>query len=157
MTYRLRFWYWLQEVIITGITADEIIASVYFQEDFGHPVTPLNKRAFLNGSGGEKYEIEVTISEDNPRQLMIGHIKKGTEGTIDTNLGDKGGWSFLDENLWVLEPEYKINVDLGDPKGDKSVIIVRDFLENTLDEYEVVYNGNATELRRKRKHGNSSI
>ena len=29
-TYKLRFWYWHQEVTITGITADEFVQSLFF-------------------------------------------------------------------------------------------------------------------------------
>ena len=28
VTYKLRFWYWHQEITITGITADELIQSL---------------------------------------------------------------------------------------------------------------------------------
>ena len=31
-TYKLRFWYWHQEVVITEITADELVQSLFFPE-----------------------------------------------------------------------------------------------------------------------------
>ena len=31
-TYKLRIWYWHQEVVITGITADELVQSLSFPE-----------------------------------------------------------------------------------------------------------------------------
>lgn len=136
MTYRIRFWYWQQEVVLTGITAEEIVASVYFNEDYDHPVEWFNRRAWVTGAGGKRYEIEVTISEDDPSQLMIGHIKEGTEDTIDVDLGDNGGWSFLDSSYWILEAEEQRwvgAVDLGDSAGDYTTINV---YEKKYDEEE---------------------
>ena len=31
-SYRIRFWYWHQEVVISDITADELIQSLFFPE-----------------------------------------------------------------------------------------------------------------------------
>ena len=125
MTYRIRFWYWHQEVVLTGITPEELVASVYFQEDYDHPVEWFSRRAWVYGCGGKRYEIEVTVAEGNPTQLLIGHIEEGTEDKIDVNLGDKGGWSLLDDSYWTIEPEDKyLGVDLGTPEGDKTVVSV---------------------------------
>ena len=99
-TYRLRFWYWYQEVVIGGITADELITSLFFPEDF--EMKDFNRTAYLDGITG-LYPIEVTIHD--LEHLSICHLKQDDLEHVDTLLGEKNGRTELDEKFWILEEE----------------------------------------------------
>ena len=99
-TYRLRFWYWHQEVVISGITADELVCSLFFPEDF--EMKDFNRTAYLNGENGP-FPIEVTIHD--LEHLSICHLKQDDLEHVDTHLGGKNGRTELDEKYWILEEE----------------------------------------------------
>lgn len=99
-TYRLRFWYWFQEVVISGITADELIQSLFFPESC--EMKDFIRNAELKGQGGP-FPIEVTIHDMN--HLSICHLKKDNLDSVDTDWGDDNGRTELDDQFWILEEE----------------------------------------------------
>lgn len=99
-TYRLRFWYWYQEVVINGITADELVLSLYFPDSCD--MKDFNRIAYLDGINGT-YPIEITIHDSE--HIYICHLKKDNLEAVDTLFGDKEGRSILDGNYWILEEE----------------------------------------------------
>ena len=103
MTYRIRFWYWHQEVIIKGITAEELVNTIFYPNacDEEHP--QVIKNAEIHGYDEDfdkKYPIEVVMSED-ARTLRIHHLNPANLEELDTTF--KTGE--LDEKLWILEEE----------------------------------------------------
>lgn len=98
-SYRIRFWYWHQEVVISDITADELIQSLFFSEscdldDYFYRETSLNG---ING----QYPISVTIND--LEHLTIDHLKADDREYLDTRLGEHNGRTKLDQNYWILE------------------------------------------------------
>lgn len=78
-TYKLRFWYWHQEVTITGITADELVQSLFFP-----------------------FPITVTIHSLD--KLSIEHLKREDRESLDTAWGNHGRTE-LSDDFWILEEE----------------------------------------------------
>ena len=99
MTYRLRFWYWHQEVIISNISADELVHSLFFPNSC--EMKDFVRTAYLKGENGP-FPIEVTIFDID--HLHIYHLKRDDLESLDTMIGDKGQVE-LDENCWILEEE----------------------------------------------------
>jgi hypothetical protein len=99
MTYRLRFWYWHQEIIIPNITADELVQSLFFPNSC--EMKDFIRNAELKGQGGP-FPIEVTFYDIN--HIHIYHLKRDDLESIDTLFGDNGQVE-LDENCWILEEE----------------------------------------------------
>ena len=93
-TYRLRFWYWYQEVVISGITADELVCSLFFPDDF--EMKDFNRTAYLDGINGP-YPIEVTIHD--LEHISICHLKQDDLEHVDTLLGEK---------KWEKQTERKV-------------------------------------------------
>ena len=98
-TYKLRFWYWHQEITITGITADELIQSLFFPNSF--EMRDFYREVHLEGEGGS-YPIAVTIN--SLEKLSIEHLKREDHESLDTALGDHGRTELSDE-FWILEEE----------------------------------------------------
>lgn len=145
-TYRIRFWYWHQQVVIENITAEELVKAIFFPDD----PSGFTRRAKIDGYQASsyavkwpipKYEIEVSINEKNPDELVIAHILSSTEDTIDVNLGNKGGFTFLGPDEWILEEErYHIGVDLGEESGDRTTLTVSQIVDDAEEGEEVKIN-----------------
>lgn len=103
--FRLRFWFWHQEIIINDITADELITSMFFPLELDLEEHPSFSRDVyvrdVYNPGGEEYKISVTF-DDKLEKLVIGWIKKGTDDIIDTRMGTNG-WDMLGDDKWILE------------------------------------------------------
>lgn len=99
-TYRLRFWYWHQEIVITDITAEELIQSLFFPNS--SEVDGFYREAKLDGNDGP-YPIGISIHDLN--HLTIEHLKEEGLEYIDTRFGEKDGRTELNENYWILEEE----------------------------------------------------
>ena len=98
--YRLRFWYWHQEVVISGITADELVHSIFFPENC--EMKELYREVNLNGFNGP-YPIGVSLYD--PEHLSIEHLKKDDHESIDTHFGEDNGRTKLEGQYWILEEE----------------------------------------------------
>lgn len=98
-TYKLRFWYWHQENTITGITADELIQSLFFPNNCD--MRDFYREVDLEGEGGP-YPISVTINSLD--KLSIEHLKREDHETLDTGLGNNGRTE-LSDDFWILEEE----------------------------------------------------
>ena len=110
--FRLRFWFWHQEVVIDDITADELVTSAFFPYELDleeHPSFSrtiylkdvYNKR--FNSDFYNDHKIEVTFDEEgNLQNLLIGHLKPGSDENIDTRYGENG-WSIVGPDNWILE------------------------------------------------------
>ena len=103
-TYKIRFWYWHQEVVITGITADELVQSLFFPENL--EMKDFNRTAYLDGESGP-FPIEVTIHD--LEHLTIYHLKKDDPESLDIHFGEKDGITKLDDDFWILEEEPPMN------------------------------------------------
>lgn len=99
-TYKLRFWYWHQEVVITGITADELVQSLFFPESL--EMKDFYRTAYLDGENGP-FPINVTIHD--LEHLTIYHIKEDDPESLDMNFGEKNGRTELCDDFWILEEE----------------------------------------------------
>ena len=104
-TYKLRFWYWHQEITITGITADELIQSLFFPNSF--EMRDFYREVYLEGEGGS-YPIAVTIN--SLEKLSIEHLKREDHESLDTALGDHGRTE-LSDDFWILEEETSSKKD----------------------------------------------
>ena len=102
--FRLRFWFWHQEIIIDDITADELVTSAFFQNEFNekHPYfcRDVLVRDLYN-PGGREYKIEVTFDE-KLESILIGWIKDGSDEVIDTTRGTNG-CDMIGDDKWILE------------------------------------------------------
>jgi len=67
-TYKLRFWYWHQEVVITGITADELVHSLFFPNNV--EMKDFYRISYLDGENGP-YPIDVTFHDLELSQLLV--------------------------------------------------------------------------------------
>ena len=103
-TYRLRFWYWYQEIVISGITANELVHSIFFPENC--ELKEFYREVNLNGYNGP-YLIGVSLYD--PEHLSIEHLKMDDHESIDTRFGEDNGRSKLDEYYWILEVEHENN------------------------------------------------
>ena len=99
-TYQLRFWYWSQETVITGITADELVQSLFFPNSL--EMKNFIRTAYLDGENGP-FPIEVTFQ--SLEHLSICHLKKDDLDIIDTRFGEDQGRTELGEQFWILEEE----------------------------------------------------
>ena len=99
-TYRLRFWYWHQEIVITGISADELVHSIFFPENC--ELNEFYREVSLNGYNGP-YPIGVSFFDTE--HLTIEHLKKEDHESLDTHLGENNGRTKLDGQYWILEEE----------------------------------------------------
>lgn len=99
-TYRVRFWYWHQEITITGITADELVQSIFFPNSFED--VQFEREAYLDGEGGP---FPVLVTLNSPDVLSICHLKRDDHDSIDVNFGEKNGCSELTVDYWILEEE----------------------------------------------------
>ena len=104
-TYKLRFWYWHQEITITGITADELIQSLFFSYSFD--MRDFYREVYLEGEGGP-FPIAVTIN--SLEKLSIEHLKREDHESLDTALGDHGRTE-LSDDFWILEEETSSKKD----------------------------------------------
>ena len=104
-TYKLRFWYWHQEITITGITADELIQSLFFPNSF--EMRDFYREVYLEGEGGP-FPIAVTINSQD--KLTIEHLKREDHESLDTALGDHGRTE-LSDDFWILEEESSSKKD----------------------------------------------
>ena len=82
-TYKFRFWYCHQEVVITGITADELVQSLFFPESL--EMKDFYRTAYLEGENGP-FSIEVTIHD--LEHLTIYHMKKEDPESLDVHFGE---------------------------------------------------------------------
>ena len=103
MVYRLRFWYWHQEVVIDDIKPEELIGSVFFPNSCGdHPDFIRDTYVIDHYNPGEKkYPIEVSLSED-AEKLFICHLDENDPDKVDTRYANNG-YAKLDSNYWTLE------------------------------------------------------
>ena len=102
-TYKLRFWYWHQEVTITGITADELVQSLFFPNSVD--MRDFYREVELDGEGGP-FPITVTIHSLD--KLSIEHLKREDRELLDTGFGNHGRVELSDE-FWILEEETSVN------------------------------------------------
>lgn len=103
MTYRIRFWYWHQEVVLGGISAEEIVNTIFYPNacDEKHP--QVIKNTEIHGYDEDfdtKYPIEVVLSDDT-HTLRIHHLKHTNLEEFDTRFKTVE----LGDNLWILEEE----------------------------------------------------
>jgi hypothetical protein len=103
-TYKFRFWYCHQEVVITGITADELVQSLFFPESL--EMKDFYRTAYLEGENGP-FPIEVTIHD--LEHLTIYHMKKEDPESLDVHFGEKNGKTELGDDFWILEEETPEN------------------------------------------------
>ena len=99
-TYRLRFWYCFQETVITGITADELVQSLFFPNNC--EMKDFLRMVHLKGKNGL---MPIEVSFDSPNYLTIAHLKRDDMDSIDTSLGENNGWTELSKDYWILESE----------------------------------------------------
>ena len=102
--FRLRFWFWHQEVIIDDITADELVTSVFFPNELDEKHPDFCRDVYIRdlyNPGERKYKVEVTFDEKF-ENLLIGWIKNGSDDIIDTSMG-KNGWDMVSDDKWILE------------------------------------------------------
>ena len=104
-TYKLRFWYWHQEIKITGITADELIQSLFFPNSF--EMRDFYREVYLEGEGGP-FPIAVTINSLD--KLTIEHLKSEDHDKLDTGFGNHGRTE-LSDDFWILEEETSSKKD----------------------------------------------
>ena len=103
-TYKLRFWYWHQEVVMTGITADELVQSLFFPEHL--EMKDFYRTAYLDGENGP-FPIEITFHD--LEHLTIYHLKKDDPKSLDIHFGEKDGITKLGDDFWILEEEPPMN------------------------------------------------
>lgn len=102
-TYKLRFWYWHQEVVITGITADELVQSLFFPNSV--EMKDFYRIVYLDGVNGP-YPIDVSFHD--LKHLSISHLKKDDLESIDTNFRERA-ITELGDDFWILEEETLMN------------------------------------------------
>lgn len=98
-TYKLRFWYWHQEVVITGITADELVHSLFFPNNV--EMKDFYRIAYLEGENGP-YPIDVTFHD--LEHLYISHLKRDDLESIDTSFRERARVE-LGDDFWILEED----------------------------------------------------
>lgn len=103
MKYRLRFWFWHQEIVIDDIKPEELIVSAFFPNDVDHEqfIRNIQIKDYFYNSKNKTYPIQVTFSEDL-NKLVIYHLMEDDMETIDIRFSD-GGIAYLDDNFWILE------------------------------------------------------
>ena len=102
-TYKLRFWYWHQEITITGITADELVQSLFFPNSVD--MRDFYREAELEGEGGP---FPITVTLHSLDKLSIEHLKREDRESLDTAWGNHGRTELSDE-FWILEEETSVN------------------------------------------------
>ena len=102
-TYKLRFWYWHQEITITDITADELVQSLFFPNSVD--MRDFYREVELEGEGGP---FPITVTLHSLDKLSIEHLKREDHGKIDTVFGNDGRTELSDE-FWILEEETSGN------------------------------------------------
>lgn len=112
-TYKLRFWYWHQEVVITGITADELVHSLFFPNNV--EMQDFYRIAYLDGENGP-YPIEVTFHDLN--HLCISHLKRDNLESIDTDFRERARTE-LGDDFWILEEESPTNENQDEKESSK--------------------------------------
>ena len=107
--FRLRFWFWHQEVVIDDITADELITTSFFRNEFDTEHQSFSREVVLEDVYNQrfspkKHRIEVNFDEENDNHnLIIAHLKDNSDdGSVDINYGENG-WDVIGPEFWILE------------------------------------------------------